>query len=300
MKWLLLGAWLAAILFTHFRGKVRLPLARQLLDHSILLAPINALLVLNSKVPTTPYLPIDHVPELKILEDHWETIRDEAVHLSTLQAIKAPELHNDIGFNSFFKYGWKRFYLKWYDAKHPSAVRLCPKTVALLNQIPCIKAAMFAELPPGGQLNPHRDPFAGSLRYHLGLVTPNHDQCYIDVDGQRYSWRDGKSVIFDETYVHEAYNRTLENRIILFCDIERPLKWAWARSVNRWLGRVLISAASSPNDDGSDQTGLINKLTQYHWQVDQKRRTFKKANRTLYKATKFGLIALAIYLFLSV
>jgi beta-hydroxylase len=299
MKWLLLGAWLSAILFVHFRGRVRLPLTRQLLDHSVLLAPINALLVLNSKVPTTAYLSIDQIPELKLLEDNWETIRDEAIHLANLQAIKAPELHNDIGFNSFFKYGWKRFYLKWYNAKHPSAQVLCPKTVALLNQIPSVKAAMFAELPPGGQLNPHRDPFAGSLRYHLGLVTPNHDQCYIDVDGQRHSWRDGQSVIFDETYVHDAYNRTLENRIILFCDVERPLKWVWFARFNHWFGRVLMTAASSPNDVGSDQTGFINKLTQYHWQLDQKRRAFKKANRTLYKCTKFGLIALAIYLFLK-
>src|SRR5689334_24353903 len=27
-------------------------------------------------------------------------------------------------------------------------------------------------LPPGGKLVQHRDPYAGSLRYHLGLVTP--------------------------------------------------------------------------------------------------------------------------------
>ena len=296
MKWFVLGAWLAAILFAHFRGKVRLPLGRQLLDHSILLAPVNALMVLNSRVPTTPYISTDYLPELKLLQENWQTIRDEAVHLANLQAIKAPELHNDIGFNSFFKYGWKRFYLKWYDAKHPSAETLCPNTVALLNRIPSVKAAMFAELPPGGQLNPHRDPFAGSLRYHLGLATPNHDLCYIDVDGLRHSWRDGAGVIFDETYVHEAYNRSLVNRIILFCDIERPLKWAWAERFNHWFGRVLMSAASSPNE-ASDQTGLINKLTQYHWQLDQKRRAFKKANRLVYKITKFSLLALALYLF---
>ena len=224
MKWIVLTGWIASILFAHFRGRVRLPLGRQLLDHSILLAPINALMVLNSRVPTTPYIPNDTMPELKLLENNWEVIRDEALHLNHLQQIKAPELHNDIGFNSFFKYGWKRFYLKWYDARHPSAETLCPKTVALLNQIPSVKAAMFAELPPGGQLNPHRDPFAGSLRYHLGLATPNSDLCYIDVDGIRHSWRDGKGVIFDETYVHDAYNRSPDNRIILFCDVERPTK----------------------------------------------------------------------------
>ena len=43
---------------------------------------------------------------------------------------------------------------------------------------------MFAVLPPGGKLGAHRDPFAGSLRYHLGLVTPNSDKCRILVDGQ--------------------------------------------------------------------------------------------------------------------
>ena len=37
MKWLIPGIWLAAILFAHFRGRVKLPLGRQLLDHSVLL-----------------------------------------------------------------------------------------------------------------------------------------------------------------------------------------------------------------------------------------------------------------------
>jgi beta-hydroxylase len=267
------------------------------LDHSIILAPINAFMVLTSRVPTSPYIPTSAMPELQLLADNWEVIRDEALHLASLQEIKAPELHNDIGFNSFFKYGWKRFYLKWYDAKHPSAAALCPKTVALLNQIPSVKAAMFAELPPGGLLNPHRDPFAGSLRYHLGLVTPNDDRCYIDVDGIRHSWRDGKGVIFDETYVHDAYNKTDKNRIILFCDVERPLIWRWAQGFNHWFGKVFMSSASSPNAE-NDQTGWVNQLTHYQWIIDQKRRAFKKANRTAYKATKFGLIALAIVLFI--
>ena len=29
---------------------------------------------------------------------------------------------------------------------------------------------MFASLPPGGRLVQHRDPYAGSLRYHMGLL----------------------------------------------------------------------------------------------------------------------------------
>ena len=289
MKWLIPGLWLAAILFGHYRGKVRAPWGRVFLDHSVFLAPVNAFMVLASRVPTTPYVATREIPELQILQQNWEVIRDEALQMAELRRIKAADRHDDIGFNSFFKYGWKRFYLKWYDARHPSAEELCPQTVALLKRLPNVKAAMFAELPDGGRLNPHRDPFSGSLRYHLGLATPNDDRCYIDVDGERYSWRDGEGVLFDETYIHEAHNRSGANRIILFCDIERPLKWRWAEAFNRWFGRVVMSAASSPND-GGDQTGAINRLTHAHWVLDQKRKQFKAWNRTVYKAVKWALI----------
>jgi beta-hydroxylase len=250
-------------------------------------------MILASRVPTTPYVSTREIPELQVLQDNWEIIRDEALQMAELRRIKAAERHDDIGFNSFFKYGWKRFYLKWYDARHPSAEALCPRTVELLKRLPKVKAAMFAELPDGGKLNPHRDPFSGSLRYHLGLATPNDDRCYIVVDGEQYSWRDGEGVVFDETYIHEAYNKSGQNRIILFCDVERPLRWRWAEAFNGWFGRVVMSAASSPNDE-NDQTGAINRLTNAHWHIDQARKRFKAWNKPLYKAVKWGLVALVV------
>ncbi|TFV99566.1 lipid A hydroxylase LpxO [Oxalobacteraceae bacterium OM1] len=297
MKWTIVALYFLSILHVHFRGRVRLPFFRQLFDHSSFVAPLNTFMHLFSRVPSTPFYATSEFPELRELEQHWEMIRDEAVALSNLQKIKAAEKNDDAGFNSFFKNGWKRFYLKWYDASHPSAEQFCPQTVALLRRIPTVKAAMFAELPPGGKLNEHRDPFAGSLRYHLGLVTPNSDACFIEVDGKRYSWRDGKAVIFDETYIHWAQNGSQSNRIILFCDIERPMRYGWAQRLNKWLGRTLMTAASSPNETG-DQTGGINKLFRFVWLMGQYRRRFKRWNKTVYQITKVALIvgvALAIY-----
>ena len=72
-----------------------------------------------------------------------------------------------------------------YGFQHPSALASCPRSITRLKKVKCIKAAILAELP-NGKLNPHRDPFAGPLRYHLGLVTPNFEKCYFDADGQRY------------------------------------------------------------------------------------------------------------------
>jgi beta-hydroxylase len=295
MKLALVCFYLLSIFHIHFRGKVRLPFMRQLFDHSSFMAPINIWLHLFSRVPATAYHSVREFPELAPLEQNWEAIRAEAENLLALQKIKAAEMNDDAGFNSFFKNGWKRFYLKWYDASHPSAERLCPQTFALLNQIPTVKAAMFAELPPGAKLNPHRDPYAGSLRYHLGLATPNDDRCFIEVDGQPYSWRDGQAVIFDESYIHWAINGSETDRIILFCDIERPLRFRWMRGVNLWLGRTLMTAASSPNEAG-DQTGLVSKLFKISFVMGRYRRRFKAWNATAYKATKFGLIISALAL----
>jgi beta-hydroxylase len=289
MKWTVVAFYLLSILYIHFRGRVRLPFFRQLFDHSAFVAPINIFMYLFSGVPSSRYFPVRHFHDLQLLEANWERIRGEALALRSMQKIKAAEKNDDAGFNSFFKSGWTRFYLKWYDASHPSAERFCPQTVALLRKIPSVKAAMFAELAPGGKLNKHRDPFAGSLRYHLGLDTPNSDRCFIEVDGQRYSWRDGEGVVFDETFIHWAQNGSDRNRIILFCDIERPMRYRWAQAVNRWLGRTMMTAASSPNETG-DQTGGINKVFRFVWLMGQYRRRLKTWNRSVYYVIKGALI----------
>ncbi|HEY0200222.1 MAG TPA: aspartyl/asparaginyl beta-hydroxylase domain-containing protein [Burkholderiaceae bacterium] len=295
IKWFIVALFLGSAAYVHFRGKVRTSFWRQIINHATLLAPLNCFMYLFSKVPDSPYLDNNAFPEMKLLDDNWQVIRTEALALAELERIRAAEHNNDAGFNSFFKEGWKRFYLKWYEARHPSAQELCPQTVALLARIPQVKAAMFASLPPGGKLNPHRDPYAGSLRYHLGLVTPNDERCYIDVDGQRYAWHDGQSVIFDETYIHHVKNDTDQGRIILFCDIERPLRTRWAAAVNRWFSRHVMTAASSPND-GKDQTGFINRLFYIPWVVGQYRRRFKAWSPVGYKVTKVVLIVAVVAL----
>ena len=155
-------------------------------------------------------------------------------------------------------------------------MKLCPRTTELLQGIGTVKAAMFATLPPGAKLVRHRDPYAGSYRYHLGLDTPNDDGCYIDVDGEKYAWRDGEAVVFDETYIHYAANTTEHNRIILFCDVERPLKYRWATAFNRWFSRNVMAAAAAPND-ANDKTGGINRLFTRIYKIRERGKALKSA-----------------------
>lgn len=248
----------AAALYVHFRGQVRFGIVRALTSYMVLVAPINALMYLFSRAPRTAYVDAALFPDLTPLAANWQTIRDEALRLQGDGAIRAASSYNDIGFNSLFRSGWKRFYLTWYGRTPASALAQCPRTVALLRSIPAIKAAMFASLPPGSKLVLHRDPYAGSLRYHLGLATPNDPGCYMEVDGQRRNWRDGEPMMFDETYIHTAVNGTDRARIILFCDVERPLRFAPMRWFNRLFARHVMAAAASQNEDTEPVGGSMS------------------------------------------
>jgi beta-hydroxylase len=285
-----IGLYVLAVstVYVHFRGRERLRLGRQLGDHSTYLAPYNVLMYAGSAVPNRPVIPLEEFPELAKLNENWQTIRDEAVRLFDEGFIRAAAKNNDWGFYSFFKSGWKRFYLKWYDDFLPSARALCPQTVELLNSIPNVHGAMFAMLPPGGKLGAHRDPFAGSLRYHLGLVTPNSDKCRILVDGVPYVWRDGEAFMFDETFIHSAENATETNRIILFCDVERPMKYSFMTAMNRWVSHHIVKASATQNVDG-EQVGVLNKVFGRLYEVHLFGRRIKEWNRRVYYALKYSL-----------
>jgi len=258
-KFLILYALLGSALYVHMRGRERFRFTRQLFNHSTLLAPYNALVFLFSAVPAKAYHDVSRFPELAPLSEQWTTLREEALRLFDEGRIRGALANNDVGFNSFFKRGWKRFYLKWYGDPLASAQALCPKTVALLSTIPSVKAAMFTILEPGAHLNPHRDPFGGSLRYHLGLVTPNSDACFIVVDGERYSWRDGEAVMFDETFIHWAENKTPTTRIILFCDVERPLRSKVMTRINRYVIENFVKVSATQNVEG-EPVGALNRF----------------------------------------
>ena len=286
--------YVAAAMFVHFRGQVRHKFYRQVTDHSTFMAPYNALMYFFSAVPNQPFIPIERFPELKPLTDNWQTIRDEALHLFDEGHIRAAAKYNDLGFNSFFRRGWKRFYVKWYDEPLPSALALCPKTVALVQSIPTVNGAMFALLPPGGDLGRHRDPFAGSLRFHLGLSTPNSDACRIFVDGQPYHWRDGEAVMFDETFIHWAENKTDQMRVILFCDVERPLTSRVMVRFNRWYKNTFVRAAQTENIAG-DHVGWLNRIFGLAYYIRLPGKALKRRSKFAYYTLKWVVVVGIVY-----
>jgi beta-hydroxylase len=293
-RFLFLYAFVASAAYVHLRGRVRHGLQRQVTDHSTVFAPINVLMYMASAVPRTPILDPRDFPELDTLRNHWREIRDEAEALLHGGHVRPSEKYRDVAFNTFFDRGWRRFHLKWYDDFLPSAQALCPRTVELVRSVPTVHAALFALLPAGGKLTEHRDPYAGSMRYHLGLITPNSDACRIFVDGEPYVWHDGEDVVFDETFIHRAENQTDQDRIILFCDVERPLRTPVMRGLNRLIANYVLRVTASQNVP-TERIGLVNRISGGVHRVSKVLRRAKRANRRVYYTVKYTLWAAVLY-----
>lgn len=162
----------------------------------------------------------------KILEDNYEIIKKEALDVYNKKNTLNMKDIGDTYFDSIddVPNQWKVYVIKWYDKIHENALINCPETSKIISQLGDVHIAMFSILEPGKIIPPHKGPSTGCLRYHLGLQVPkDKENCYIKVNDEKFSWEEGKGLIFDDTYVHSVYNNTNETRIILFVDIERPL-----------------------------------------------------------------------------
>lgn len=292
---LLLAAFIAgSMLYVYrFRGEVRYDDFRQYLRKGWpIFSPLNCLLYLFTQPRARrPIMDRKRFPELSVIQENWQTIRDEAVALydsRVFDQTSSPEsnAYYDVGFRTFYKYGWSKFYLKWYGTTHNSARASCPETLRVLQQVPSVKGAMFSVLPVGSKLTPHADPAACSLRYHLGLATPNSDACYINIDGTDYSWRDGDDLLFDETYLHYAHNDADGYRLILMCDVERPT-WVVGPIVN-FFYKGLMRLTVVPNTEG-DQRGLANSIFARLSPMLANTRELKRTNPGRYTAIKYSV-----------
>jgi beta-hydroxylase len=177
-------------------------------------------------------------PWIAPLEARWRSIRRELDALlpaldllPNFQDVHALErgLTTDDGWKTFFFYG--------YGEPHRRNLERCPETARLLEGIPGLTTAFFSILRPGKTLPRHRGPYRGVLRYHLGLRVPiESERCGIRVGGEIAHWREGESLIFDDTHPHDVWNHTAQTRVILFVDFVRPLPLP-LNIVNRFLLR---------------------------------------------------------------
>jgi aspartyl/asparaginyl beta-hydroxylase (cupin superfamily) len=188
---------------------------------------VNRAIARQSELPVQPFYDPATFPWVAPLEHDWRLIRAELdavlAHRDALPNFQ--DISTD-QYNLTDDDRWKTYFFYGYGFRSDANCARCPATTRLVEAIPGMETAMFSILAPGKRIPPHDGPYKGVLRYHLGLVVPEGpvERVGIRVGDERRSWAEGASLVFDDTYEHEAWNDTDETRVVLFVDVVRPLR----------------------------------------------------------------------------
>lgn len=188
----------------------------------------------QSLVGTDPILDNSHFPFLDQFTDHWEAILNEANGILRYRAeIPAFQEISPDQKRISKEQNWKTFFLFGFGSKFQKSCAYAPITASLLDKVPNIQSAWFSILAPGYHIPAHQGVSRGILRVHLGLIVPKErDKCRLRVKDTIKTWSPGEIFVFDDTYDHEVWNETNEERVVLLFDFDRPMR-KWGRIVNR-------------------------------------------------------------------
>ncbi|WP_271077813.1 aspartyl/asparaginyl beta-hydroxylase domain-containing protein [Aurantiacibacter sp. MUD61] len=188
-----------------------------------------------SLIPNDPVLNAEQFDWTREVAEHWEDIRDEALriyeHRDAVPPLRriSPD-HRRIATDD----AWRSFFLIGYGHEVPENMARAPRTTQLVRRIPKLNSAFFSILAPGAHIVRHHGVSKSFFTAHLGLIVPqDRANCVMQVDRENVHWREGEWTIFDDTYEHEVWNRTDEPRIILLCQVGRPL-----RAPGSWLAKA--------------------------------------------------------------
>jgi aspartyl/asparaginyl beta-hydroxylase (cupin superfamily) len=147
------------------------------------------------------------------LQSHWRDIRDECLALpdDSFEPWVQREMYGE---------GWTVYGLIAFGNRIDAALAGCPRTARALAAIPGLTTAGFSRLAAGAHIEPHEGWVTTVYRAHLGLVVP--EGCRLRVGNETRAWREGETLIFDDTTTHEAWNRSRLPRTVLLFDFLRP------------------------------------------------------------------------------
>jgi ornithine lipid ester-linked acyl 2-hydroxylase len=191
-----------------------------------LLVNLERYIAESSLIGNDPFFDTEQFEWIFKLESSWPIIRQELDRV--LQQSDSLPSFQDISKDQYSITQdnlWKTYMLYAFGLKSDKNCTRCPQTTRLIESIPGMKTAFFSILMPGKHIPQHRGPYKGLVRYHLALKVPDPSSASgIYVKNETRHWQEGKSLVFDDTFPHSAWNDTDDIRVVLFLDFMRPLR----------------------------------------------------------------------------
>ncbi len=181
-------------------------------------------------LPAHPTTPTDPLAWAGAVEAATADIRNEYFSAVENGVPFAPYVHGGIKAQAWKdlsgKLDWSSLHLYREGRETPIAGHF-PKTLKALEaaDIPRVDngAAIemfFSHLKPGAHIPPHFGCANNRITVHLPLIVPS--DCAIRVGDDLHSWREGELFAFDDSFEHEAWNRSGEDRVVLIFESHHP------------------------------------------------------------------------------
>jgi aspartate beta-hydroxylase len=151
-----------------------------------------------------------------LLEQAYPQIRHELVSMMERLKLNPHPQSGD-------ERSWRVKYFYLQGEEQTEAHRLCPNTSAILKS--CMpkgpsQQVFCSVLGSQAHIIPHCGPDNTRLTCHLGLVvTPGSA---LRVGSEVMSWQEGKCVVFDDSFEHEAWNKSDSARVVLLIQFWHP------------------------------------------------------------------------------
>lgn len=182
-------------------------------------------------LPATPYFDRTLFPWIKDFEHQTANIQAElravmphpegSERVFTSEALEKENLRGAGAPPS-----WTGYYFYRHGERRDDNCAACPATAQALDPLPLSRVrghgpeVLFSVFTPGTHLLPHRGVTNTRVVGHLPLIIPQ--DCALNVGGEVHAWEEGRTVVFDDTYEHEAWNRSASTRVVLIFDLWNP------------------------------------------------------------------------------
>jgi aspartyl/asparaginyl beta-hydroxylase (cupin superfamily) len=169
------------------------------------------------------------------LEYDWKRILEEfqRVRAASTFAPYEDRYTKDIGWA-----GWQTWHIYRDGHITEKARDMCPITVEHVGASPHgVRECIYSVLTPGTHLKPHTGGVNLFLTVHLPLIVP--PGCGLRVGDEVREWQPGKLVVFDDSFIHEAWNSGDSDRVVLLWDIWHPDLTEREKEVLTWLAPKL-------------------------------------------------------------
>ncbi|MBB5359767.1 aspartate beta-hydroxylase [Rhodanobacter sp. ANJX3] len=185
-------------------------------------------------IPSLPYYPRERFPWIDSLEAGAAFIREELLNVlshshnleSFLQTDSPHDASELLRSSNSQDPAWDAYFFHRHGERFEEHCLKCPRTAGLLDTLPLAYVrehspeTLFSVLSPGTHILPHRGVTNTRLVTHLPLIVPA--DCALRVGGETHVWEEGRCVTFDDTFEHEAWNKSSETRVVLIVDSWNP------------------------------------------------------------------------------